>query len=490
MTQNKTPHLCGGTFFDLLLETRKTRRKARDKYNGGTDGLSATAVFDGLVEIVTGESNLSRGGTSSKCVSNYKNCTSSKGVYIPFTNPVTQSAFDAKYTARSVELFTRMSEFINKYLNSDKCEWLVRAIIETMQKELVDTEIAINYTDTMKVSELHTADSIVFLPFLLSVLHYVVVKCPDCESGRSTFEDWYTQSSKKGEWRFRSNIGSGLAHMNVIMDLSIPVQHESESSPDSITSTSTETTIYKDVDDTRSDQEVITENLSKGLQPFIDALEQTKKDTNVEALAKPLEMVAEAIKAQEHETAEKIRNKEMEQSSKLFEQFKNDSDPILKYCMDTDPSGQPISISLPDNIAELNNKWKFDIRKVPNSEERKLMQEILQTLLDYSYYLSDEFMRVLPGDRLIYRNESFEEGIRLTSVLRPKTIELRRKMLELYKRLWPAPELDRPIAGEDSNGKVNKSEDIDTKGHVVHQTVVNQYGDNPVHIDHVENLNL
>ena len=437
MTKNKTPHLCGGTFFDLLLETRKTRSKARDKFNGGTDGLSATAVFDGLVEIVTGENVSSRGGTSSKCVSNYKNCTSSKGVYIPFTNPVTQSAFDAKYTAKSAELYTRMSEFINKFLNRDKCEWLVRALIETMQKELVDTEIAINYTESMKVSELHTADSIVFLPFLLSVLHYVVEKCPDCESGRKTFEEWYTQSSKKGEWKFKSNIGSGLAHMNVIMDMSIPAQHGSESSPVSITATATEKTINKNVDDTRSDREVITENLSKGLQPLIKALEETNKNIHVENLTEPLVALSEAIKNHEHETAEKIR------SNELFNAFRDDYDRIIKYCIDTDPSAEPISIYLHDEINELQNKWEFDIRKVSEVDKRSLMQEVISTLSEFTNYLSEKYMRLLNnGDRLIFRNQSPEEGERLRNEFSPKTFELRCKLKELYKRLWPTSEIE------------------------------------------------
>ena len=440
MTKNKTPHLCGGTFFDLLLETRKTRSKARDKLNGGTDGLSATDVFDGLVEIVTGESVISRGGTSSKCVSNYKNCTSSKGVYIPFTNSVTQSAFDAKYTTKSAELYTRMSEFISRFLNRDKCEWLVRALIETMQKELVDTEIAINYTESMKVSELHTADSIVFLPFLLSVLHYVVVKCPDCESGRLTFEEWYTQSSKKGEWKFKSNIGSGLAHMNVIMDMSIPAQHGSESSPVCITATTTEKTINKNVDDTRSDREVITENLSKGLQPLIKALEETNKNIHVETLAEPLVALSEAIKNHEHETAEKIR------SNEKFNAFRDDYDQILKYCINTDPSAEPILISLCDDINELQSKWEFDIIKVTEADKRSLMQDVISTLSKYTYYLSDKYLRPLNnGNRLIYRNQSAEEGERLKKELRPKTVELRRKMKTLYERLWSGSSIELSV---------------------------------------------
>ena len=40
------------------------------------------------------------------------------------------------------------------------------------------------------------------------------------------------------------------------------------------------------------------------------------------------------------------------------------------------------------------------------------------------------------------------------------------------------------VDGEPSSGAADKN------GSVVHQTIVNQYGDHPVHIDHVENLKL
>lgn len=123
------------------------------------------------------------------------------------------------------------------------------------------------------------------------------------------------------------------------------------------------------------------------------------------------------------------------------------------------------------------------------------MQEIIQTLSEYTYYLSDEFLKLLDGDRLIFRNSSFEEGERLRNVLRPKSYELRSKMAELYRKLWPAPELDQ-TSTEESASTTNEENDPesaevkDNKGTVVHQTVVNQYGDHPVHIDHVENLKL
>ena len=122
-------------------------------------------------------------------------------MYVPFTEPTTQSAFVSQYKRKDPDLLERMSGFIDTYLNENKCEWLVRALIETMQQEQLNIDIAINYTDSLKVCDLHTAKSIDLVPFLLSVLNYVMANYPDCESGRPTFEAWYTQSSPKAEWR-------------------------------------------------------------------------------------------------------------------------------------------------------------------------------------------------------------------------------------------------------------------------------------------------
>ena len=55
MTLSNTSYLCGGTFFCLLLEARKTRANARKRQNGTTDGLSDQDVLKGLIYIVTGD---------------------------------------------------------------------------------------------------------------------------------------------------------------------------------------------------------------------------------------------------------------------------------------------------------------------------------------------------------------------------------------------------------------------------------------------------
>lgn len=492
MAPTKIPHLCGGTLFDLFLETRKPRRKARNKRSGGTDGLTAADVYSGLIEVVTGEKMNYAGKAFNKCVSNYKNCSSSKGVYVPFTEHTTQSAFDAQYKRKDPDLLERMSGFIDTYLNEKKCEWLVRALIETMQQEQLDIDIAINYTDSLKVSDLHTAASIELLPFLLSVLYYIMTNCPDCESGRPTFESWYTQSSPKAEWKFKSNIGEGINPMNVSFNHAVAKQLDSKSKD---FSSNNETYGYSD---TCNDNQVITEHLGKSLQPLVDALEAQKKQIpNADQIAKPLLAFATAAKTQEHGMSEKIRSNEkkdphQESSEDLYYTFKTESDRIMQYCIEKDPTAEPISLYLPDQIDFLIRKWNFEIRKIQEPDKQILIQKVLQTLSDYLYYLSDKYLKAIDGERLIFRNSSIEEGDRLRNELMPKSYELRCKLRDLYLKLWPAPALDHNSteAASSEQASADSESNKDTKESVVHQTIVNQYGDHPVHIDHVENLKL
>lgn len=499
MTPTKIPHLCGGILFGLLYKAKKTRRKAKDKLKGGSDGLTIPGIYAGLINVVTGDDVSAYAGTSlKKCATNYRKCEDSTGDYVPFTKSTTQSAFDSQYKRKDPDLLKRTSRFIDTYLNKAKCEWFVRAIIETMQKEQLDIEIAINYEDSMKSGDLHKADEIVFLPFLLSVIHYVVLNCPDCESGRPTFESWYSQSGSRSEWKFNSDIGNGIDPMNVSTDLSFPCSEIETPAADEEDATEPITEPEHPASDTRSDREVIVDNMGKALQPLINALEAQKAQIpSTEQMAKPLLAFAAAAKAQEHEIAKKIRDNEKKSQESaadkdIFYTFKTESDDILKYCIEKDPSAEPISIYIPDKIDALIRRWNFEIRKIQDVDKQRLVQDTLQTLSDYLYYLSDRYLKAVEGERLIFRNSSIEEGDRLRNELHPKSYELRRKLRDLYLLLWPAPALDRTPSEDAANAPESEKEPKpdDTKNAVVHQTVVNQYGDHPVHIDHVENLKL
>lgn len=127
MTPTKVPYLCGGILFSLILQARKTRTKARDKYHGGSDGLKDTDVMMGLVEVVTGDSFVSsQGKTFGKCTTQFKTCQDYGTTYIPFTDSSVISSFTSSVKQKDPDLLKRMSEFINKYINEMRSEWLVR----------------------------------------------------------------------------------------------------------------------------------------------------------------------------------------------------------------------------------------------------------------------------------------------------------------------------------------------------------------------------
>ena len=125
----------------------------------------------------------------------------------------------------------------------------------------------------------------------------------------------------------------------------------------------------------------------------------------------------------------------------FLERFKSQVEPLLTYCMDHDPTGEGTKLSLADEINDFLQSWKYDVRKIQDACLRKLVVDAMQVLGDYTYYISDKFLRWIPDtDILWFRNESIEEGNQLRDVLRPETIKKRTEMKDIYVRLYPIPE--------------------------------------------------
>ncbi|MBR6951802.1 MAG: hypothetical protein IKH56_08755 [Oscillospiraceae bacterium] len=304
MTPNPVPHLCGGILFDLLLEARKPRQKARNKLNGGSDGLTIPGVYAGLIYIVTGEDFSSVAGTTlNKCATNFKKCDDSTGDYVPFTKAATRSAFQNLYQTNKPCLLKRTAGFIERYLNKDKCVWLVSALIETMQKDTsVDGEtlIAVSHSDCIPVKQLHEAQQIMLLPFLLSVINYVICNCPDCESGKATFTAWYSQAGSNTEWKFNSDIGSVISAINIDTDLSVPT---------------TDASLLNPADATQE--------------------EPTDREVIDNAILNTGRIMAEVFGAAEHQLAEQIRR-----NNKKADSSEDESDSAEAEVVDgEDPSG-------------------------------------------------------------------------------------------------------------------------------------------------------
>lgn len=122
----------------------------------------------------------------------------------------------------------------------------------------------------------------------------------------------------------------------------------------------------------------------------------------------------------------------------FLERFRNQVEPLLIYCMEHDPTGEGTKISLADEINDFLLSWKYDVRKIQDTCFRTIVIDAMKVLGDYTYYLSDKFLRWIPDtDILCFRNESIEEGDQLRDILRPETLQKRTEMRDIYVRLYP-----------------------------------------------------
>lgn len=459
MTPTKVPYLCGGILFSLILQARKTRTKARDKYNGGSDGLKDTDIMMGLVKVVTGDSFVStQGNTFGKCTTQFKTCQDYGTTYIPFTDATVISSFNSSIKKKDSDLLNRMSEFISKYINAVRAEWLVKALFEVIQTdEEIEPNTPFSVTIEKNVAKKDLCDiSEVELPtFLLSVLNFILNERPDNTKGRATFEAWHTQSGPKSPWKYKADVGNTLSNTILVkMD---------------ITSTDVAENTSADANKTpkKSPSEKINEKILASGQAIANAWGKVMENLSDEM---------EDNDTTEPEKPKLVVKNLNEQDTKYLQQFREVAKPILKYCIENDPSAGATYLFLSDEINALIDHWKFEYREIEDSALRILVKDTMDVLGEYTYYLSDQFLRLLPGrDVLWFRNESWEEGEQLRNVLQPETFKKRCEMRDIYLRLYPLPE--------------EKSTEENTTV-IQQQTNVVQNGDNNINLTNNGTINI
>lgn len=213
MSSQNVPFLCGGIFFNLLLQTRKPRTKARSKQKYGTDGLSAPEVMKGLVYVITGN-ELSKNGDFSKSTSEFRTCKINSSTYIPFEDNVITAFFNDAVTKKDSDTQKRMSEFIDTFVNPTLLEWLAKSLIETIYNDKGisnETEFLISQTASLSVDELVKVKNIEIEIFLLSIMKYIFSNRINNTLGIETFKAWFDRKSERSEWKFtNSEIGNSI----------------------------------------------------------------------------------------------------------------------------------------------------------------------------------------------------------------------------------------------------------------------------------------
>lgn len=190
-----------------------------------------------------------------------------------------------------------------------------------------------------------------------------------------------------------------------------------------------------------------------------------------------------------------------EDDKRLHAKFKADSDDILRYIIEHDPSAEATSITLADEITAIDQTWQYDLRKIKDDEFRKLVIDVLKLLNEYTYYISDKFLRTIPDRGVLwFRNESWDEGNQLRDVLRPQTVRLRQEIVKLYKKVFPIPEDNSSEKSETIEAEVvddyepsgAADEDKEDKKITViqHQTNVVQNGENNFNLTNNGTMNF
>ena len=123
---------------------------------------------------------------------------------------------------------------------------------------------------------------------------------------------------------------------------------------------------------------------------------------------------------------------------KLLVAFKNDYTDILEYCIRIDFTSELVDSSLSDNIYYLYfEKWSMKKCTFQDDNLEDLKQEIIERLDELREYLSFEYLRLHePSGKLIFRNQSWEEGCKLRDVFRPNSLRIRGELGLLLNKLY------------------------------------------------------
>ena len=166
-----------------------------------------------------------------------------------------------------------------------------------------------------------------------------------------------------------------------------------------------------------------------------------------------------------------------DEDKQYLRQIRKQAEPMLKYCIENDPSAEETKLSLTDELSNFNRSWQFEVREISDYALRTLLNDIMQVFDEYSYYISDKFLRLIPERMVLwFRNESIEEGEQLRKILRSETIKKRYEMRDIYLRLYPVPEDDEP---QKQNTTI-----------IQQQTNVVQNGDNNINLTNNGTINF
>ena len=276
MKNSKTPFLCGGIFF-FLISGIKQGVSAREHAKGIKDEVKNEDIMDDLILAIVGR----RYSPNKAEVSQYRSCSANGTSGIPFDDKSVRDSLSDAIANNYIAPHKRITTFLDKYMVGEQQRtWFVKALLDIILHDETIAEDECFYIQAdgsgKTKSEIRDIRAFDFQPFILGVVHFIVTKRYGCnKDGRSTFDAWKTKEGN--EYRYNGNAGEGVAYKITVNDCrpSDEIMSEPDSEPETDTAPA---------DDTRSDDELIFDNLRR-----------------------PVEMFAEVLAVQKHQLAEQIR---------------------------------------------------------------------------------------------------------------------------------------------------------------------------------------
>lgn len=223
----RVPYLSGGILFNLLVEATKIKKSARSRMSGYKDECSDSNLMKSLLKVITGEDVSQYDESVKTSTSNYKRCLAHKSSYTPQGDEVSIKTFHSSVMSNDLHIYQQMKTLTNDFLAERKMQWLVKAILETIIKDVSigsDEEFSINCQTKLKKEQLQTVTHINLEFFLVSVWDYILRNKTNNRLGRSTFEAWYKQSGINSKWKLiNEDIGTTITQNIEISRFEMPV---------------------------------------------------------------------------------------------------------------------------------------------------------------------------------------------------------------------------------------------------------------------------
>jgi len=265
MPEVKVPYLCGGVMFFLLMQAVLHNGTARDHRNGTKDAHSEPDVMRDLIYAFTGSQNYGAG----KDTSYYKECVSEGSINLPFNDIARITTYDNAVRESYQEALDRMSEFVVWHINPEMKGWLVKALLEVIETDesiLESQEFFINENGSCVTKEsVRSMSEFKLQPFMVGVLHFILKERHDKNgNGPSTLDVLGTKKNRKARV-YNGHMGDGIKR-NIRVELyeKPKVTDFAKPCPE------------LKLEDPRTDDEVIFDNLKKPLEMFVSVLEAQK----------------------------------------------------------------------------------------------------------------------------------------------------------------------------------------------------------------------